>query len=218
MTEQPMSRREARELARAQGAAEIPEVAAGFKLPQIEIPSVSEPVSAPVSEPIAAPVAAPFEAQPVSRREARQSERQFEDIQLPSTGPIKSLEPTAIVVDAVRDITNMTVVLPGSGAVLNTGAIDLPWIAKTDTGQVEIVEAAVEADSAKTADIAETIATGINPIPARTNEGGKRKSSVFPSKLRKGWGAVHLVGLSAFLVFVTFTLFVASILLGVIKL
>jgi len=201
MTDQPMSRREARELERAQSGA--------VDLPTPEAPEVVVP------------------AAPMSRREAREAQRSntevdfsglaVEDIQLPATGPIKILEPTAIVVDAVRDITNMSVVLPGSGAVLNTGAIELPWLDKANTGSIAVVEASQDADQALAAEIVENTNTGINPMPARVHERTRRKASVFPNKLRRGWGVVYLVGISAFILGVALCLFIAGVLLGTIK-
>ncbi|MFM7030592.1 MAG: hypothetical protein ACKOWK_05970 [Micrococcales bacterium] len=141
--------------------------------------------------------------------------QEIEDIQLLATGPIKLLEPTAIVVDAVPDITNMSMILPESGLVIQTGAIDLPWL-NTESSEIQVVtEAAAAADAANKR---EETATGIHPIPARVHERTRRKASVFPNKLRRGWGVVYLTALSAFLLGALFCAFLAAFLLGLIKL
>lgn len=163
--------------------------------------------------------------QPMTRREARELERQqttevsvtevgnyFPAPNASSTG----LEHTSLVVEAVPDLNNLSVVLPDSGSVLTTGAIELPWLTKLETGQVEVVEAADAADLAATAELVENTVTGIQPVAARIHQRSRRRASVFPDRLRKGWGVVHLVLISGFVLFTLFTAFVAAMLLGLI--
>jgi len=202
MTDQPLTRRQLRE----QAAAE-PVASAAKRLDgegdggESSSPSDSnlQPLSNLVVEESEAGEKPAF-AVPQSRREARLQLRaevagsnssdlfgqalpvdgsaDLDDIQLPATGPIKILEPTAIVVDAVPGITNMSVVLPDSGIVIQTGAIDLPWL-KAESREIQVVtEAAAVADAAAGT---EAPTTGINPIPARVHERTRRKASVFPN-------------------------------------
>ena len=232
MNDQPMTRRQAREAA---AAAEL--VAPAQVAEEVAVEVVAEAVENIDS--IAALSETP-DAQdtPLSRRELRERERPntaavtpgdslfgqlvefsenhpIDEIQFPSTGPIKILEPTALVVDAVPDITNMSMILSDSGVVIQTGAIDLPWL-KTDSAELqEVTDAANAADAASKVDAAQT---GITPIPARVHERTRRKASVFPSKLRRGWGIVYLTALSAFLLGAVFCAFLAAFMLGLIKL
>lgn len=165
--------------------------------------------------------------QPMTRREARELERlkavQSETNEVgnyfPKTGSTSTvLEHTSLVVEAVPDLNNLSLVLPESGSVLTTGSIELPWLkSEADTGQVEVVEAAEEADLASEAEVTENVVTGIQPIPARNHQRSRRKASVFPDRLRKGWGVVHLVLVSGFVLFALFVAFAASLLLGLIR-
>jgi len=238
MTDQPLTRRQLREQAAA-------EPVAPSALPvNVETPGFEVSQSADLNNRSSSSFgvethsgAEPIAPAPQSRREARLQLRaeiggsagsdlfsqqlpldqsvEIDDIQLPATGPIKTLEPTAIVVDAVPDITNMSVVLPESGIVIQTGAIDLPWL-KAESSEIQIVtEAAAVADAVAGS---EAPTTGINPIPARVHERTRRKASVFPNKLRRGWGVVYLTAISAFLLGALFCAFLAAFMLGLIKL
>lgn len=160
--------------------------------------------------------------QPLTRREARDLERMREvqssqeryvlpDSNLHST----ALEPKTLVVDAVPDITNMVMALPETGAIITTGAIDLPWL-KTETGQSQVVQEASEADKAIADTTVDTNSIGITPIPARNHERTRRRASVFPTRLRKGWGVVHLVMVSGFLLFALLCGLLAAFFLGII--
>jgi hypothetical protein len=225
MSDQPISRREARELDRQRAAVASSASSNVPGFPQSNAAGELSNDDSPLAQSPDVPV--------LSRKEARQMERstnvdapsflefspstEIEDIQLASTGPMKVLEPTSLVIDNYRDIENMTVSVPDSNMVIQTGSIDLPWLTKVETGQIAVVEAANEADSAVSSE-ADQLVTGISPIPARVHERTRRKSSVFPTKLRKGWGIVHLVGVSAFILGVVASLFIAGVLLGTIKL
>jgi len=170
--------------------------------------------------------------QPLTRREARELERLREipgyvskidpetvDDFHPVSGPVGLLEPKSLVIeDPIQDLGNLNVVLPESGAVLTTGAIDLPWLKLADPDTESIVVSASEADASTAAELSEGAISGIDPIPARTYARTRRKASVFPTRLRKGWGVVHLVALSAFVLFALLCALIASMMLGVIKL
>jgi hypothetical protein len=167
--------------------------------------------------------------QPMTRREARELERlkasQPDPVEVgnyfPQSGSTSTvLEHTSLVVEAVPDLNNLSLVLPESGSVLTTGAIELPWLkaaSDSETGQVEVIEAAAEADQAATTEVTENVVSGIQPMPARNHQRSRRKASVFPDRLRKGWGVVHLVLISGFVLFALFSAFVASMLLGLIR-
>lgn len=164
---------------------------------------------------------------PLTRREARELERLQANAAdptevgnyFPKTGPTSTvLEPKSLVVEAVPDLNNLSVLLPDSGSVLTTGAIELPWLKpEATTGQVEVIEAADSADHAATAEFNENTVSGIAPIAARSHQRSRRKASVFPDRLRKGWGLVHLVLISGFILFALFVAFAASLLLGLIR-
>jgi len=123
--------------------------------------------------------------QPLTRREARDLERRRELQGSPnpdevpvSTGQTPALEPNTLVVETVPDITNLSLVLGESGAVLTTGPIELSWL-KADTGQTQVVAEAADADSALAESAVDTNSVGITPIPARQHERTRRKASVF---------------------------------------
>lgn len=162
---------------------------------------------------------------PLTRREARDIERQREmrlsgePAELPvSSNQSATLEPKTLVVESVPDITNITMVLPDSGAVLTTGSIELPWLNKADTGQTQVIAEAAEADTALAEGTVDTNSIGIAPIAARHHERTRRRSSVFPTRLRKGWGVVHLVLVSAFLLLAMLCGLLAAFFLGLITL
>ena len=167
---------------------------------------------------------------PLTRREARDLERRrqtlelnghlAEDPDLPRTGPIEVVPDTqsnSLVLESVPDVSNMMLVLPDSGALLKTGAIDLPVI-KADTGQMAVIEAAESADLQRETEQKEQAVSGIEPIPARVHQRTRRRSSVFPTRLRQGWGVVHLVLISSFILLAIFSALLAAVLLGLIKL
>jgi hypothetical protein len=165
----------------------------------------------------------PVEA-PKTRREVRDLERMrelqssTEPVELPTTtGPSSILEPKALVLESVPDLTNLSVVLPDSGSVLTTGSIELPWL-KSETGQTQVIAAAEDADTALAETYSDTNTLGITPIPARHHERTRRRSSVFPTRLRKGWGVVHLVLVSAFLLLALLVGLLAAYMLGIISL
>jgi len=171
--------------------------------------------------------------QPMTRREARELERQRErsgntgsvpvvsestDEFNPISGPVGILEPKSLLVEAPSEmLENISIVLPDSGSILTTGAIELPWLKPHDEEEAVVTAAAAEADTAANQEILENEISGIDPIPARTYERSRRKASVFPNRLRKGWGVVHLVLVSAFIMFALLSALVACVLLGVIK-
>ena len=166
----------------------------------------------------------PAEEAPKTRREVRDLERMreiqssTEPVELPTTtGPSSILEPKALVLDSVPDVTNMSVVLPDSGSVLTTGSIELPWL-KTETGQTQVIAAAEDADIALAESFSDVNTLGIAPIPARNHERTRRRSSVFPTRLRKGWGVVHLVMVSAFLLLALLVGLLAVYMLGIVSL
>jgi len=160
--------------------------------------------------------------QPLTRREARDLERlrEVQAKQDPDILPISSihsasLEPTTLVVDTVPDITNMVVTLPDAGGVITTGAIELPWL-KTETGQTQVINEAAVADNAIAETAVDTNSIGITPVAARQHERTRRRVSVFPTRLRKGWGVVHLVMVSAFLLLALLCGLLAAFFLGII--
>jgi len=172
---------------------------------------------------------APMSVSPLTRREARELERRREhlalngltadDDALPVTGPIEVVAGTqsnSIVVSNLPDVANMTLVLPDSGALLKTGAIELPVI-KPDTGQIAIVDAAASADANREFEQLDNAVSGIEPVAARVHQRTRRRSSVFPTRLRQGWGVVHLVLISGFILLAIFCALLGAIMLGSIK-
>jgi len=172
---------------------------------------------------------ATMSASPLTRREARELERRreqlningllVEDAELPATGPIEVVEDTqsnSILVASPPDVSNMTLVLPDSGALLKTGAIELP-VLKAETGQVAVIAAAGTADEKRETEQAQGAVVGIEPIAARVHQRTRRRSSVFPTRLRQGWGVVHLVLISGFILLAIFCALLGAIMLGSIK-
>lgn len=162
---------------------------------------------------------------PLTRRELRELERkqaetaydndESDDYVSPLTGPI-NLEPKSLVVAAVPDITNISLVIPETGELLKTGAIELP-VLNVDTAEVAKVEAATQADKALLTERTESVILGIEPIPARRHTRSRKRSSVFPTNLRRGWGNVYLVLSTAILSVAVFGVYLAALMLGFIK-
>lgn len=162
---------------------------------------------------------------PLTRRELRELERKqaenaydndaTDDYVSPLTGPI-NLEPKSLVVAAVPDITNISLVIPETGELLKTGSIELP-VLNFDTAEVAKVEAATQADMALLTERTESVVLGIEPIPARRHTRSRKRSSVFPTNLRRGWGNVYLVLSTAILSVAVFGVYLAALMLGFIK-
>ncbi len=162
---------------------------------------------------------------PLTRRELRELERTqsenaydndgSDDYVSPLTGPI-NLEPKSLVVAAVPDITNISLVIPETGELLKTGSIELP-VLNVDTAEVAKVEAATQADKALLTERTESVVLGIEPIPARRHTRSRKRSSVFPTNLRRGWGNVYLVLSTAILSVAVFGVYLAALMLGFIK-
>jgi hypothetical protein len=162
---------------------------------------------------------------PLTRRELRELERTqsedaydndgTDDYVSPLTGPI-NLEPKSLVVAAVPDITNISLVIPETGELLKTGSIELP-VLNADTAEVAKVEAATQADKALLTERTESVVLGIEPIPARRHTRSRKRSSVFPTNLRRGWGNVYLVLSTAILSVAVFGVYLVALMLGFIK-
>jgi hypothetical protein len=162
---------------------------------------------------------------PLTRRELRELERTqsenaydndgSDDYVSPLTGPI-NLEPKSLVVAAVPDITNISLVIPETGELLKTGSIELP-VLNADTAEVAKVEAATQADKALLTERTESVVLGIEPIPARRHTRSRKRSSVFPTNLRRGWGNVYLVLSTAILSVAVFGVYLVALMLGFIK-
>jgi hypothetical protein len=163
--------------------------------------------------------------QPLTRRELRELERaraeraydepETDDYVSPLTGPI-NLEPKSLVVAAVPDITNISLVIPETGELLKTGAIELP-VLNLDTAEVAQVEAAETADKSLLKERTESVVLGIEPIPARRHTRSRKRSSVFPTNIRRGWGNVYLVLFTAILSVALFGVYLAALMLGYIR-
>jgi hypothetical protein len=162
---------------------------------------------------------------PLTRRELRELERaqaeraydqpESDDYVSPLTGPI-NLEPKSLVVAAVPDITNISLVIPETGELLKTGSIELP-VLNLDTAEVAQVEAADNADKSLLRERTESVVLGIEPMPARRHTRSRKRSSVFPTNLRRGWGNVYLVLFTAILSVAVFGVYLAALMLGYIK-
>jgi len=132
------------------------------------------------------------------------------------SGPIDIVSDTnSIVIEMPKDITNSTLLIADSGVVLTTGSITLPTI-KADTGEISLVAAAEAADAALAGEKREFVVTGIEPQPARRHMRSRKRSSVFPTRLRKGMGQVYLVLFSAIMTAAVLGMLIAAYMLGII--
>ena len=120
------------------------------------------------------------------------------------------------MVAAVPDITNISLVIAETGELLKTGSIELPML-KPDTAEVAKIEAATLADKALLTERTESVVLGIEPMPARRHTRSRKRSSVFPTNLRRGWGNVYLVLSTAILSVAVFGVYLAALMLGLIK-
>jgi hypothetical protein len=124
-----------------------------------------------------------------------------------STGSIgMEPEPKSFVVEAVPDITNMTITISETGEQLQTGSIPLPAAVTgvtlqtgsitlptvtSSTGEIQLVKIGNSADQELTLERAEGAIGGIAPIPARKHLRARRSNRVFPTRLKKGKGQVY---------------------------
>jgi hypothetical protein len=136
----------------------------------------------------------------------------------PRSGPIDIVTDTnSIVIEMPKDITNSTLVIADSGVVLTTGSITLPNL-KADTGEISVIAAAEAADTALNKEKRDYSVEGIQPLPARVHMRSRKRSSVFPTRLRKGMGQVYMVLFSAVMTAAVLGILVAAYMLGIIHL
>ena len=170
------------------------------------------PAAAHEPEPVALPGLDEEQASP----EQPVQERPVVEELFPRSGPIDIVVDTnSIVIEMPKDITNSTLVVPDSGVVLTTGSITLPNI-KADTGEITVIAAAEAADTALASEKREFAVTGIEPLPARRHMRSRKRSSVFPTRLRKGMGQVYLVLFSAIITAAVLGILAAAYMLGII--
>lgn len=196
--------------------------------PAATAPAPVTPAPAPVTPAAAQEPAAPVQETPkpvaATRRsrtaEARAAEQASTDktTDLFRSGPIDIVSDTnSLVIDMPKDITNSTLVIADSGVVLTTGSITLPTL-KPETGEISLVAAGEAADAALAVEKREFVVTGIEPQPARRHMRSRKRSSVFPTRLRKGMGQVYLVLFSAIMTAAVLGMLIAAYMLGIIHL
>ena len=222
MTERPLTRRELRELERSRNS-----VADAVANESIQDQSLVHDSQVDFNEPQSiASASLPFidegfgGNQPLndlSFASPAATEPEVVDL-FPRSGPIDIVTDTnSIVIEMPKDITNSTLVIADSGVVLTTGSITLPTL-KADTGEISVIAAAEAADAALTNEKRDYSVEGIQPLPARRHTRSRKRSSVFPTRLRKGMGQVYMVLFSAVLTAAVLGILVAAYMLGIIHL
>jgi hypothetical protein len=222
MTERPLTRRELRELERSRNSGA--EAVAGEP---IQDESFAQDSEVDFNEPEAiASASLPFideslgGSQPLnvpSFESPAAAEPEVVDL-FPRSGPIDIVTDTnSIVIEMPKDITNSTLVIADSGVVLTTGSITLPTL-KADTGEITVIAAAEAADAALNKEKRDYSVEGIQPLPARRHMRSRKRSSVFPTRLRKGMGQVYMVLFSAVMTAAVLGILVAAYMLGIIHL
>jgi hypothetical protein len=184
-------------------------------------PAAEVPASPAAQAPT--PPAAKENAKPLPTRRSRAAEARAAEPEAPEksneffrSGPIDIVSDTnSIVIEMPKDITNSTLLIADSGVVLTTGSITLPPI-KADTGEISLVAAAEAGDAALAGEKREFVVTGIEPLAARRHLRSRKRSSVFPTRLRRGMGQVYLVLFSAIMTATVLGMLIAAYMLGLI--
>lgn len=140
-------------------------------------------------------------------------------------------EPKSFVVEAVPDITNMTIKISETGEQLQTGSIPLPAAVPgvsvqtgsitlptmiSATGEIQLVSIGEAADLELAAERNEGTVSGIQPMPARKHLRARKSNRVFPTNLKKGKGQVYLALFSIVVMTSTAGIFFALYLLNLI--
>jgi len=203
-TEQPMTRRQMREMEKLTGSDFSVEVEPDY---EVELPFTSD---------LAEQVPAAAEEKPVLVEPIAftNNDAMF------NLSPGLLVEPTtnSIVIDQVQDLTNYTATVTETGEILTTGAIQLPILTNIDTatGEIAVIQEAEALDEAISIDNATGFINTIAPMRVTGIVNAAKKFHVIPTNLKRGKNHPYLVLTAAVVMVAIGCLTVAAFMLKII--
>lgn len=202
-TEEPMTRRQLREMEKLTGSDFSIEVEPDY---EVELPFTSdlaEQVPTEVDE-------APQLVEPIT----------YSNDNLFNVSPGLLVEPTtnSIVIDQLQDLTNYTATVTETGEILTTGAIQLPILTNidTETGEIAVIEEAEKLDEAIAIDNATGFINTIAPMRVTGIVNAAKKFRVIPTNLKRGKNHPYLVLTAAIVMVAIGGLTIAAFMLKII--
>lgn len=203
-TEQPMTRRQIREMEKLTGSDFAVEVEPDY---EVELPFTSD---------LAEQIPSEVEEQPalVEPISYTTNEAMF------NLSPGLLVEPTtnSIVIDQVQDLTNYTATVTETGEILTTGAIQLPILSNidTETGEIAVIQEAEALDEAIALDNSTGFINTIAPMRVTGIVNAAKKFHVIPTNLKRGKNHPYLVLTAAIVMVAIGGLTVAAFMLNII--
>ena len=184
---EPLTRRQLREMQRLTGSDEIAEAA------EVEL-ETELPYDDDLVEQLPQLEATDFEVAAATGDDFSYLNNQVESMFNVSPGLVVEPITNSIMIDQVQDLTNYTATISETGEILTTGAIQLP-IELTDnsTGEIQIIQEAAALDSAIQVDNATGFINTIAPMRVTGVVNAVSKFKVIPTNLKRGSSHPYLV-------------------------
>lgn len=186
-SDEPLTRRQLREMQRLTGSDEIAEAA------EVEL-ETELPYDDDLVEQLPQLEAKDFEVAAATGDDFSYLNNQVDSMFDVSPGLVIEPITNSIMIDQVQDLTNYTATISETGEILTTGAIQLP-IELTDnsTGEIQIIQEAAALDSAIQVDNATGFINTIAPMRVTGVVNAVSKFKVIPSNLKRGSSHPYLV-------------------------
>lgn len=203
-TEQPMTRRQMREMEKLTGSDFVVEVEPDYEMELPFTSDLAEQVPTTVEE-------KPELVEPISYTS---NDALFN----PSPGLIVEPTTNSIVIDQVQDLTNYTATVTETGEILTTGAIQLPILTNldTETGEIAVIQEAEALDEAIALDNSTGFINTIAPMRVTGIVNAAKKFRVIPTNLKRGKNHPYLVLTAAIVMVAIGGLTVAAFMLQII--
>jgi hypothetical protein len=203
-TEQPMTRRQMREMEKLTGSDFVVEVDSDYEMELPFTSDLAEQIPTAVQE-------QPALVEPISYTN---NEALFN----PSPGLLVEPTTNSIVIDQVQDLTNYTATVTETGEILTTGAIQLPIVTNidTETGEIAVIHEAEKLDEAISLDNATGFINTIAPMRVTGIVNAAKKFRVIPTNLKRGKNHPYLVLTAAIVMVAIGVLTVAAFMLNII--
>lgn len=202
-TEEPMTRRQLREMEKLTGSDFSVEVEPDYELELPFTSDLAEQIPVEVEE-------QPLLVEPIS----------YSNEALFNLSPGLLVEPTtnSIVIDQVQDLTNYTATVSETGEILTTGAIQLPILTNidTETGEIAVIAEAEALDEAIALDNATGFINTIAPMRVTGIVNAAKKFRVIPTNLKRGKNHPYLVLTAAIVMVAIGVLTVSAFMLKII--
>ena len=186
-SDEPLTRRQLREMQRLTGSDEIAEAA------EVEL-ETELPYDDDLVEQLPQLEAKDFEVAAATGDDFSYLNNQVDSMFDVSPGLVIEPITNSIMIDQVQDLTNYTATISETGEILTTGAIQLP-IELTDnsTGEIQIIQEAAALDSAIQVDNATGFINTIAPMRVTGVVNAVSKFKVIPTNLKRGSSHPYLV-------------------------